>query len=380
VTAVSQLESQSLAVPAGLDTPALVVDLDILDQNLAEMASLCRAAGAELWPHAKTHRTLEYARRQLAAGATGLTVSRPEEAEAFAAGGARRMLLAYPLVGESKLTRARLVGTRAELTLAVDSLEGARAMGAHFAAYGTATDALLIVNTGMDRDGVTPAEAAPLAHQIAQLDGIRLTGIMTHEGWTYKAESRDDLAARCQLVAEQMASVASEIRAAGHRLDTVSLGASASARAVAGAPGVTQVRPGIYAFNDVGQLALGNATPATCAARVVATVVSHPAPGRAFIDAGSKSLSYDGVPSRAVPGYGGYGLVADLPGWQLQRLSEEHGWLGWTGAGEPPPLTIGQQVQVIPNHICNAFWNVGVSAGIRSGEVEGRWSIIDRNM
>ena len=81
-----------------------------------------------------------------------------------------------------------------------------------------------------------------------------------------------------------------------------------------------------------------------------------------------------------MPGYAGYGLVADLPGWQLQRLSEEHGWLGWSGAGEPPPLTIGQQVQVIPNHICNAFWNVGVSAGIRSGEVEGRWSIIDRNM
>ena len=111
VTAVSQLESQSLAVPAGLDTPALVVDLDILDQNLAEMASLCRAAGAELWPHAKTHRTVEYARRQLAAGAAGLTVARPEEAEAFAAGGARRMLVAYPLVGESKLARARLVGT-----------------------------------------------------------------------------------------------------------------------------------------------------------------------------------------------------------------------------------------------------------------------------
>jgi D-serine deaminase-like pyridoxal phosphate-dependent protein len=379
-TGQTTIVTQSLAVPAGIETPSLVIDLDILDHNLAEMAGLTAAAGVELWPHAKTHRTLEYARRQLAAGAAGLTVSRLEEAEAFAADGASNLLLAYPLVGEARLARARLLSHRAMLTLATDSLDAARAMGAHFAAHGAQAAVFLIINTGMDRCGVAPAEAAPLASQIAALDGIRLTGIMTHEGSTYSAGDQEDLLRQSRAVAELMRSAAEQIHASGVRLQTVSLGASASARAVLGATGVTQVRPGIYAFNDVGQISLGNATPQTCAARVVATVISHAAPDRALIDAGSKSLSYDAAPGQASARYPGYGLVADLPGWQLVRLSEEHGWLRWTGPGEPMPLRVGQQVQVIPNHICSAFWNVGVSTGIRHGVAEGRWRIIDRNV
>jgi D-serine deaminase-like pyridoxal phosphate-dependent protein len=358
----------------------LVIDLDILDRNLAEMAGLCADAGVELWPHAKTHRTLEYARRQIASGAAGLTVARLEEAEAFAAGGAaRRLLVAYPLVGEVKLTRARLLGQRAELTLATDSLAGARAMGAHFAAHDAVQAVFLIINTGMDRCGVAPAEAASLAREIASIEGIRLAGIMTHEGATYNSSDQDDLRGKSQHVAQLMTSAADRIRAAGLALETVSLGASASARAVASAPGVTQLRPGIYAFNDLGQIGLGNAVPPTCAARVVATVVSNAAPDRALIDAGSKSLSHDGAPGPAAARYPGYGLLADLPGWELHRLSEEHGWLRWTGSGQPTPLFIGQQIQIIPNHICSVFWNVGVSVGVRQGVAEGHWRIIDRN-
>jgi D-serine deaminase-like pyridoxal phosphate-dependent protein len=371
---------QSLNVPPDIDTPSLVVDLDILDRNLAEMAGLCAAAGVELWPHAKCHRTLEYGRRQLAAGATGLTVARLEEAEAFAAGGVHRLVLAYPLIGEPKVTRAWQLSRRTDLTLATDSLAVARAIGAHFAERDAEIAMFLDINTGMDRCGVAPAEAAPLAREIAGIEGIRLTGIMTHEGSTYGASDQADLQYRSRAVAAVMSAIADEIRAGGVPLPTISLGASASARAVLSAPGVMQVRPGIYAFNDIGQIALGNATPQSCAARVVATVISRAAPDRALIDAGSKSLSYDGPPGIAASRYSGYGLLADLPGWELFRLSEEHGWLRWTGAGDPSALAIGQQVQVLPNHICTAFWNVGVSTGIRQGVIEGRWRTIDRNL
>jgi D-serine deaminase-like pyridoxal phosphate-dependent protein len=371
--------SQSLDVPAGIETPSLVIDLDILDHNLAEMAGLAAAAGVELWPHAKTHRTLEYARRQLAAGAAGLTVSRMEEAEAFAAGGAGNLLLAYPLTGDTKLNRARLLSRRANLTVGTDSLAAARAVGEHFAAYGEQAAVVLIINTGADRCGVTPAEAVPMAREIARIDGVRLTGIMTHEASTYSATDEADLRQRCQTVGELMTATAGQIRAIGLPLETVSMGASASARGVVGTPGVTQLRPGIYAFNDVAQLRLGNATPQTCAARVVATVISHAAPDRALIDAGSKSLSQDAPPGQGPVAEPEYGLLADLPGWQLFRLSEEHGWLRWRGPGEPTPLRVGQLVQVIPNHVCSAFWNIGVSTGIRGGEAEGTWRIIDRN-
>jgi D-serine deaminase-like pyridoxal phosphate-dependent protein len=176
-----------------------------------------------------------------------------------------------------------------------------------------------------------------------------------------------------------MVRTADSIRRTGHRVETVSLGASASARAVAGAPGVTQIRPGIYAFNDLSQVALGLATASTCAARVVTSVISNPAPDRACIDAGSKSLSRDLPPGRgAFERFPGYGHLVDLPGWQIAQLSEEHGWLRWVGSGPPTRLTIGQRLQVIPNHVCTVFSSMGESVGLRDGTVVSTWHTIPR--
>jgi D-serine deaminase-like pyridoxal phosphate-dependent protein len=361
-----------------IDTPSLVVDLDVLLANLREMSTICRDAGVELFPHAKTHRTVEYGRLQLENGAAGLTVATVGEAESFADSGATHIVIAYPLVGELKLTRVRALAERAQLTLAADGVEGARAIGRCFAAAGLTADLCIEINTGMNRSGVAPAEAVPLAHEIRRIEGVRLRGVFTHEGSVYSAENDADLVGQSRTVATAMTKTAADLRAAGHQIDLVSLGASASARIVAGEPGVTQVRPGIYAFNDMGQIALGNASPATCAVRVVATVVSHPTPDRAFIDAGSKSLSQDRLPPRGSAIYPGFGHLADLPSWNLHRLSEEHGWLKWTGNGAPKQLTIGQQVQVIPNHVCTVFSSLGESIALREGHVVGHWSTLRR--
>jgi D-serine deaminase-like pyridoxal phosphate-dependent protein len=363
-----------------IQTPALVVDLDILAANLAEMAGICRDAGVELCPHAKTHRTVEYGRMQIAAGASGLTVARLEEAEAFAAGGVGRIIVAYPLIGAGRLRRASALAERARLTLAADSLDGARALGEHFAALGRTAEIYLIIDSGLRRCGIDPADAGPMAAAIGAMPGISLRGVLTHEGSTYQASGPADLVARSQAAAALMVGAAQAARAAGAPAGTVSMGASASARVAARAPGVTQVRPGIYAFNDLGQIALGNATAASCAVRVLATVVSHPAPDRALIDAGSKSLSQDSVSGLGAARFPGFGQLADLPGWQLHTLSEEHGWLRWGGSGPPEPLSIGQQVQVLPNHVCTVFWGLGESTGIRDGSVAGRWRTIDRDI
>lgn len=371
---------QSFEIRDETETPALIVDLDILLGNLREMAGLCRAAGVELYPHAKTHRTVEFGRLQVAEGASGLTVARLEEAEAFATAGIGRLIVAYPLVGADKLRRASVLAGRVDLTLATDSLEGARAIGRHFADLGQSADVYLIIDSGLGRDGVAPADAGPLGSAIGSIEGIRLRGLMTHEGSTYDAQGPDDLVARSQGVGQLMVAAAESVRAHGQPVDTVSMGASASARAVAGVPGVTQLRPGIYAFNDLGQISLGNATADTCAVRVLATVVSHTAPDRAIIDAGSKSLSHDSAAGLGADRYPGYGQLADLPGWRLHTLSEEHGWLRWVGSGPPVPLAIGQRVQVLPNHVCTVFWNMGESVGIRDGCVVGRWRTIERNV
>jgi D-serine deaminase-like pyridoxal phosphate-dependent protein len=351
-------------------TPGLVVDLDILDRNLDEMAGIAREAGVELFPHAKTHRMAALGVRQIEHGADGLCVAKLGEAEAFADAGVRRLFVANPVVGPDKAARALGLHRRSDLLLATDGIEAAASVGAVFAEAGETARMMLAVDSGLGREGVTAADAPDVAAAIHAVPGVDLVGIYTHEGHTYAATDPADLIARARAAGEFMVAVAEAIRARGVPLPIVSLGASASARAVARVPGVTQIRPGIYAFNDVGQIALGNATLDTTAVRVIATVTSHPEPARACIDAGSKALSTDLVGAAAHrEAFPGHGLIVNAPGWVIERMSEEHGWLRWHGGGTPTPLPVGSRLEIVPNHVCMAFVMLRRAALVQGGVV-----------
>lgn len=355
-------------------TPGLVVDLDILDRNLDEMAAVARAAGVELYPHAKTHRMAPIGLRQIEHGADGLCVAKLGEAEAFAAAGVRRLFVANPIFGDHKARRALALHRTTDLLLATDSVAAAATIGAVFMAAGETARVMLAIDSGLGREGVTDRDAPDVAVAINAIPGVDLAGIYTHEGHTYAATDPSDLAARARAAGEFMVAVARSIRARGLALPIVSLGASASARAVARVPGVTQIRPGIYAFNDVGQIALGNATLETTAVRVIATLTSHPEPERACIDAGSKALSSDLVPAAAHRGeFPGHGLIVNAPGWVIDRMSEEHGWLRWRGEGAPAPLPVGTRLEIVPNHVCMAFVMLRRAAIVQNGAVVDHW-------
>ncbi len=359
---------------AGLpvETPGLIVDRDVFDANMDEMVRIANDAGVDLVPHAKTHRMAPAGLRQIERGAAGLCVAKIGEAEAFAAAGITRLFVANPIFGADKIARALELAGRTDLTLAMDSIAAAREIGTAFAAAGRAARLMMAVDSGLGREGVAPKDAAETAAAIAALPGVDLAGIYTHEGSTYGAADPADLAARAVAVGELMVGIARDIRTCGVALPIVSLGASASARAVAHVPGVTEIRPGIFAFNDMGQVALGNATLATVAVRVIATVTSHPDPGRACIDAGSKTLSTDLVPAAAHRDtYPGHGLIVNAPGWIIDRMSEEHGWLRWRGAGEASPLPVGTRLEIVPNHVCMPF------ALLRRATVVSRGAIVD---
>lgn len=371
LTAVAS-PSDWTAIPVA--TPGLVLDLDVLDRNLDEMAAIARSAGVELYPHAKTHRMADAGRRQIERGAHGLCVAKLGEAEAFADAGIGRLFVANPIFGADKGERALALHRRADMLFATDSVDAAASIGAVFAAAGETVRMMLAIDSGLGREGVSPAKAVAVAKAIAAAPGVDLVGIYTHEGATYGAKDRADLEARAVAAGELMVGVAKAIRAEGIALPIVSLGASASARAVAHVTGVTQIRPGIYAFNDVGQIALGNATLATVAVRVIGTVISHPDPDRACIDAGSKSLSTDLVPAAAHRHeYPGMGLIVNAPGWVIDKMSEEHGWLRWQGEGEPTPLPVGTRLEIVPNHVCMAFAMLRRAAVVRDGAVAGTW-------
>lgn len=369
---------QAIRLDSVIDTPALLVDSSVMDSNIREMAQLCANHGVQYYPHAKTHRIPEIGLRQVALGATGLTVAKLGEAEGFAAAGVRRLIVAYPLVGSAKLERAVQLAQRVdELVLCADDAGAIGAIGRAFAAADRTAAVFILVDTGLGRCGVTPEAVAPLVAEVAQLPGVDVAGILTHEGSVYEADSAADLTARSERAASVMLEAARPVRATRPGF-VVSMGASASARVVAAVPGVTQLRPGISTFNDRGQIALGNATTDSCAVRVLTTVVSTPSPNRACIDAGSKSLSQDGVPAAAMGDHTGHGLICDRPGWTIDRLSEEHGWLRWDGAGTPTQLTIGEQLQIIPNHVCTVFSSMGSAIAVDDGVVVDRWVGLER--
>jgi D-serine deaminase-like pyridoxal phosphate-dependent protein len=327
-----------------LSTPAVVVDLDVLERNVARMATAAREAGVRLRPHAKTHKCPAIARLQRAAGAWGLSVAKVGEAEVFADAGFDDLFVAFPVVGEDKGRRLLLLADRVRLAVGVDSVEGARTLARPFREAGRSLDVLLKVDVGYGRVGVLPERAGEVARRVAGLTGLRLRGVFTHAGHAYLAETRAEVEEIARLEGQRLAEAAAGLRADGLTVEEVSVGSTPTARGAMRAGGVTESRPGNYVFHDASQVALGTCGEGDCALTVVATVVSVPAPDRAVLDAGSKTLSSD--PLRPHPG--GYGLLCGRSS-RVEKLSEEHGVVA---VAEGESFRVGERVRILPNHAC----------------------------
>ncbi|MGE5413962.1 MAG: alanine racemase [Syntrophomonadaceae bacterium] len=353
-----------------LPTPAVLVDLDVLEKNVAAMQRRARAAEVALRPHAKTHKSPEIGRMQLAAGARGLTLAKTSEAEVFASVGFDDIFLAYPIVGADKARRLLAISDRVRLTVGVDGIEGAQSLGTVFAEAGRRLRVLLKIDTGFHRVGVAPERAVALATSVAGIPGLELSGVFTHAGHGYAGPTPEDVARIGRSEASLLAETAGALRAAGFRSDEVSVGSTPTAAAAKSGEGVTECRPGTYVFNDRSQVALGSAAEGDCALTVLATVVSVPAPDRAVVDAGSKTLSSD--PMRPVPD--GFGAVVDART-RLTRVSEEHGVMT-VAAGER--YRVGDRIRILPNHACAVVNLHDALVTVRGGRVEGRITVAAR--
>ena len=352
-----------------LDTPAVLIDLDRLERNVARMAEKARAAGVALRPHCKTHKLPEVARMQLNAGARGITLAKVGEAEVFAAQGFDDIFLAYPIVGAQKARRLLALADRVRLAVGADSVAGARTLADAFAAAGRQLDVMLKIDVGLHRAGVLPEQALALAQQLVDLKGLRLRGIFTHAGQGYGCETTEALAGTGHHEGDSMAAVARELRGAGLPCDVVSVGSTPTAL-FAMRPGVTESRPGTYVYYDASEVSLGVCTMDDCAISVLATVVSTPAADRAVLDAGSKTLSNDILRPKA----SGNGWIVGRES-RLQRLSEEHGVVGVV-PGES--FTVGERVRIIPNHACVVSNLVDSVYAVRGGQVEAEWRVAAR--
>lgn len=327
-----------------LPTPCLVVDKPRVERNIAEVAAFARRVGRDLRPHVKTHKCPVLGRWQMAAGAAGLTVATAWEAEVFSSV-SPSLFLARSSVGRAALDRLSALRRRGvDLVVGVDSLAAAAALSEAALAAGTDFAVRIEVDTGQARCGIAPEAGAEFARGLARLAGVRLEGIFTHEGHVYTFDAPEGLRSAAHRVAGLMAECADAIRADGHHLATVSVGATPARYETARHDAVTEMRPGNYVFFDQTQLLLGVATEEQCAASVLATVISIPQSGLVVIDAGRKAVSTDGMGRESL------GLVVGFPEVTFRSASEEHGMLDWPAHVTAP--RIGQTLRVIPYHIC----------------------------
>ncbi len=305
-----------------LETPVPLVDLAIMQANIARMAAYCREHGLRWRPHTKTHKSPVVAAAQLAGGADGLTVATLREAEALAPL-TGDLLLAYPPVGSARLARLmRLDPWPEHLTVALDSPEVLEALARAAAAAGREVGVVIEVDAGMHRVGVGSAAAAvELAGMAARRPGLRYDGVLFYPGHLRQpvAELGEGLAALRRLLDDLLRSLAQ----AGLAPRIVSGGSTPTVWQSHELPGLTEIRAGTTVFGDRTTAALGVCAWSDCAYSVLATVVSTAVPGQAVIDAGSKALTREELR----PLGPGYGALLDRPEVTLSGMSEEHGLL-----------------------------------------------------
>jgi D-serine deaminase-like pyridoxal phosphate-dependent protein len=343
--------------PAGkgsrtLETPHLLIDGAKMDRNIEKMAAIARERGVQLRPHVKTHKIPMIARRQLEAGAAGITVAKVSEAEVMADGGIRDIFIAYPLVTESKIRRAiRLSRGGVRLIVGVDSLEGGKSLSRVATLEDHELEVRLEVDTGLRRTGVSFDGAVELATGITALEKVRLSGIYTFRGYVLEDGSPTfDLKRAGLEEGRLMASLADLMRDRGISIRDVSLGSTPTAEYAGEVEGVTEIRPGTYVFYDRMQVRLGACSLEECAASVVATVVSRPSEDLVIIDGGSKTFATDVQPGTEPLNLEGFGHIVGYPDAVLERLTEEHGMLQ---VSEECDLGVGDTLRIIPNHVCS---------------------------
>jgi D-serine deaminase-like pyridoxal phosphate-dependent protein len=334
-------------------TPAAVIDLDRVERNIARVQVACDTAGVANRPHIKTHKSPLLARRQIEAGAKGITCQKLGEAEVMADAGIDDILISYNLIGDEKMARLAALQGKANMTVAADNPVVIDGLPKAAAISGRPLSVVIECDTGRKRAGVeTPAEAIALARQVAASQGLTFAGFMlypTEDGWPEAQRFYDEALAG--------------VRELGLTAAMVSTGGSPNLMNLGKLKGATEHRPGTYIYNDRMQVAAGVATLEDCALTIYSTVVSRAAPERGILDAGSKTLTSDSG------GLDGYGLILEHPEARIARFAEEHGFLDLARSNTRPH--VGDVVRIVPNHVCVVVNMMDEVVMVRGEEIVG---------
>src|SRR5664279_1414651 len=355
---------------SAIDTPALVLDLDPFERNLDLMANAVRGAGVALRPHAKSHKCPEIAAQQIARGAVGICCQKVDEAAAFVEAGIRDVLVTNEIVAPTKLARLAHLARTANIGVLVDDMAAVAALSAAATDAGVHIDALVEIDVGAHRCGVVPGAAAvPLAQAIAAAPGLRFRGLHAYHGGAQHLRTPDERRTAIAAASAMAAETKALIEAAGVPCPVVTGAGTGTWQLERDSRVYTELQPGSYVFMDAdyGRNALGRDEHAfEHSLYVLASVMSTPAPDRAIVDAGLKSLAFDsGAP-----------LVHVARGLEYVKATDEHGVLRMDATAAAPAL--GDRVWLVPGH-CDPTVNLyDWIVGMRGERVECVWPIAAR--
>jgi D-serine deaminase-like pyridoxal phosphate-dependent protein len=357
-------------MPYGLsdiETPVPLVDLDRLAVNLDRMAAYAALHQLALRPHVKTHKSSRIAAEQLRLGAVGLTCATPRELQVMSEV-TDDIFLAHPPFG-AKIRRVLTFSEDVQLRIAVDSQTAIEALGAACRQRDHTVDVVVEVDLGMKRMGVTdPNDVIRLAGAVRRQPGLRYRGICFYPGHIRLPVTQQE--PLIDALASDLHTVLTALDSAGLAAEIVSGGSTPAAFRMHHIPGLTEIRPGTYVFNDRDTFAMGACAWDDCALTVLATVISDAVPGQVVIDAGTKALGRE--PIRVSEG-GGYGALLDHPEVSVVRMSEEHGILDISDSLWRP--VVGEQVRIVPNHACIVTHLFDAMLGVRGEIVETWWHV-----
>ncbi len=351
-----------LAATEDIITPVAVVDEEIVERNLARMAKLAADHNVKLRPHAKTHKSAYMAQRQMAHSAVGLTCATFTEAEVFANAGVDDLLIAHPPVGPKLERLAALAAQVRRLAVSLDDVGIAKSLPPK-------VEVLWEVDPGQHRIGTLPGEptAKAVEELIRAIGATRFRGLITHGGHVYAAASQRERQVAAEQENQAVTSTAEMLRQTGIEVRELSVGSTPTA-GLALRGGITEMLPGTYIYGDANQVTLRSHRLEDCALCVVATAISTPAPDRAIVDAGSKSLSAD----LRVAGLDSYGLVLGHEDLAVARLSEEHAVLAHP---RRRGVKVGDRLAIVPTHVCTTV-NLQPELLLVS-EGDHRWLAVD---
>lgn len=342
-------------------SPAVVVDLDIVEKNIKKMIDINKKFGINHRPHIKPHKSLELAKLQLSMGATGITCAKLAEAEVMVMGGIKDILIAFPILGKEKLDRLEKLINFANITTIVNSVECAKELSDLGIRIGKKIAALIEVDGGGKRGGLKPGKnTVEFVKEIKDYEGIDICGIMYYSSSGYDCDTWSCVEEGAVKEKKEALETADLVSKLGIHMRIISCGSSFSGKCPKYMEGVTEVRSGNYIFNDCAQLSNNFVSLEDCALRVYSTVIACPSDKEAIIDAGSKTLTSDLCKFRE-----GYGFVVGRPDICIHNLNEEHGFIRSEGGIN---LKIGDKIGIIPNHACVIPNLTDDMYGIRNGK------------